>query len=504
MMDIWLGAITTTLSPICLLFNLIGVILGIIFGALPGLNSVVGVALLIPVTYGMDPSVALIMLAGLYMGATYGGSISAILLNCPGAAEAACTAINGNLMARAGRAKEALLYSVISSGIGGIFGCLVLLFFTPYLAGMALKFGPPEMFLVCFGGLAIIGSLMGKSLARGFFAVCIGMILSTIGVDNLSSNYRITFGSLQLTAGLDLIPVVVGMFAASEMIALLGGENPSGSLLKMKEDSIKQTFVWKTILKKEWLLTLKSAVIGTIIGILPGTGGAIAAFVSYGEAQRLYSGEADFGKGNGDVRGIIAPETANNAAVGGSLVPLLALGIPGSATSALLYGALTIQGIIPGPRLMLEHAPLAYALMVGLLLSTIMMLLIGSNCSGIFSKILLLKINVIVPVVLVLCMIGAFSARNSMFDIGICIFFALVGLWFKKADIPLPPILIAMILGRTVEENFRRSLTIAMARDMNVLEYVFLRPLSLALIIIVLLLVYANAKTALRKNNTPD
>ena len=504
MFDVWLGAIETAFSPICLLFNFIGVVLGIIFGALPGLNSVVGVALLIPVTYGMDPSIALIMLAGLYMGATYGGSISAILLNCPGAAEAACTAINGNLMARAGRAKEALLYSVISSGIGGIFGCIVLLFFTPYLAGMALKFGPPEMFLVCVGGLAIIGSLMGKSLARGFFAVGVGLILSTIGVDNLSSNYRFTFGSLQLTAGLDLIPVVVGLFAASEMIALLEEQNSNGSLLKIKNIGIKQFDVWRIILKREWWLTLKSAVIGTIIGILPGTGGAIAAFVSYGEAQRKYAGEANFGKGTGDERGIIAPETANNAAVGGSLVPLLALGIPGSATSALLYGALTVQGIIPGPRLMVEHAPLAYALMVGLLLSTIMMLLIGSNCSGLFSKILLLRINIIVPVVLALCMIGAFSARNSMIDIGVCIFFALVGLWFKKTDIPLPPILIAMILGRTIEENFRRSLTIATARDMNVLEYVFVRPLSIALIIIVLLLVYANAKTALRKNNTSD
>lgn len=499
-----INAISAAFTPTCLLFNFVGVLLGIIFGALPGLNSVVGVALLIPVTYSMDATTAVIMLAGLYMGATYGGSISAILLNCPGSAEAACTAINGNLMARSGRAKEALLYSVISSGAGGMFGCIVLLFFTPILASLALKFGPPEMFLVCLGGLAIVGSLMGKSLAKGFFAVGIGLLLALTGIDNISSNYRLTFGSAQLSAGLDIVPVVVGLFAVSEMLALIGENSTDGRLLKMEASDIRQRSVWKNILKTEWWLTLKSAVLGTIIGILPGTGGSIASFVSYGEAQRIYGREENFSKGSGDVRGIIAPETANNAAVGGSLVPLLALGVPGSATSALLYGALTVQGIVPGPKLFTQHGVLAYALMIGLLISTIVMILVGCNCSKLFSKILLLKTKVIVPTVLALCMIGAFSARNSMFDVGVCLFFGILGLWFKKADIPLAPILISMILGQMLEENFRRCLIITNAKHISLLQYVLVRPISLVLVALVALLLVFNARTALRKNNKDD
>ncbi len=327
------------------------------------------------------------MLAGIYMGATYGGSISAILLNCPGAAEAACTAINGNLMAKAGRAKEALLYSVIASGIGGFAGCLVLLFFTPVLAGLALKFGPPEMFLVCFGGLAIVGSLMGDSLAKGFFAVAVGILLSLVGVDNLSGNYRFTMHSLQLSAGLNLVPVVVGLFAVSEMLSLLGKAEEENGVERADTGKVRQRQIWWTILIREWWMTLKSSLIGIVIGILPGTGGAIASFVAYGEARRVYGDNPDFGKNKGDERGIIAPEAANNGAVGGSMVPL-------------------------------------------------------------------------------------------------------------------PPVLIAMILGQMLEENLRRSLMIAGAKKLSVMRYVFVRPVALVLMAVVGILIFVNFKIALRKNNS--
>lgn len=495
-------ALLSSLSLWCLLFNLVGVIVGIIFGAFPGLNGVVGVALLMPLTYGMDPIHGITMLAGIYMGSTYGGSISAILLNCPGAAEAACTAINGNLMAKAGRAKEALLYSVISSGIGGFAGCVILIFFTPALASLALKFGPPEMFLVCLGGLAIVGSLMGASLAKGFFAVAVGIIFSLVGVDNLSGNYRFTFHSLQLSAGLNLVPMVVGLFAVSEMLSQLSSANDNNGVEQFSSQKIKQRHIWKAILIKEWWLTLKSAAIGILIGILPGTGGAIASFVAYGEARRTYGSLENFGKNKGDEKGIIAPEAANNAAVGGSMVPLLALGIPGSSTSALLYGALTVHGVIPGPKLFSEHGVLAYALMFSLILSTLAMIIVGANFSNLFSKILLIKTKYIVPIVMALCLLGAYSARNSLFDIILCIIFGLVGLWMKRADIPLSPVLIAMILGQMLEENLRRSLMIATAKKLGVMQYVFVRPVSLVLIAVVAVLIFANLKIALRKNNT--
>lgn len=496
-----LEAFASSFSPWCLLFNFVGVLVGIAFGAFPGLNGVVGVALLMPLTYGMDPVRGITMLAGIYMGATYGGSISAILLNCPGAAEAACTAINGNLMAKAGRAKEALLCSVISSGVGGFAGCVVLIFFTPFLAALALKFGPPEMFLVCLGGLAIVGSLMGDSMAKGFFAVAIGILFSLVGVDNLSGNYRFTMHSLQLSAGLNLVPMVVGLFAVSEMLSLLDGKEETG-VERADSGTVKQRHIWWLVLIQEGWLTLKSSLIGILIGILPGTGGAIASFVAYGEARRVYGDQPDFGKNKGDERGIIAAEAANNAAVGGSMVPLLALGIPGSSTSALLYGALTVHGVIPGPKLFSEHGVLAYALMFSLILSTIMMVLVGANFSRLFSKILLVKTKYIVPIVMALCMIGAYSARNSLFDVILCVIFGMAGLWMKRAQIPLPPVLIAMILGQMLEENLRRSLMIANAKNLGVVQYVFVRPVALALMAVVGILIFVNFKIALRKNNS--
>ena len=222
-MEMIVQVLGSLFHPLALGVNIFGVVLGIIFGAMPGLNGVVGVALLLPLTYGLSPANGLMMLGGLYMGATYGGSISAILLNCPGTGEAACTALNGNPLARQGRAMEALSYSALSSGIGGMFGTLVMLFFTPVLAKMALKFGPPELFLVCLAGLAVVGSLMDKSMAKGFFAVGVGLVLSMVGMDTMSSNYRFTFGSADLQAGLNLIPVSVGFFAIAEMLDRISG-----------------------------------------------------------------------------------------------------------------------------------------------------------------------------------------------------------------------------------------------------------------------------------------
>lgn len=310
-MEMIVQVLGSLFHPLALGVNIFGVVLGIIFGAMPGLNGVVGVALLLPLTYGLSPANGLMMLGGLYMGATYGGSISAILLNCPGTGEAACTALNGNPLARQGRAMETLSYSALSSGIGGMFGTLVMLFFTPVLAKMALKFGPPELFLVCLAGLAVVGSLMDKSMAKGFFAVGVGLVLSMVGMDTMSSNYRFTFGSADLQAGLNLIPVSVGFFAIAEMLNLMSQSGENGEICsELKPFSVREAFAGCL---SRWWVILKSSVIGTIIGILPGTGGAIASFIAYGEAKRTSKEGALFGKGSID--GIVAPESANNAAV---------------------------------------------------------------------------------------------------------------------------------------------------------------------------------------------
>lgn len=493
-MNYILSALTSIFSPLGILFNAIGVLLGIIFGALPGLNGVVGVALLLPLTYSMAPEYGLIMLSGLYMGATYGGSISAILLNCPGTGEAACTALNGNPMAKKGKAKEALLYSLFASGFGGLFGAIVMLCFTPILAKMALKFGPPELFLVSVMGLAVVGSLMGNSLAKGFFSVAFGLILSIVGMDVTSVNFRFTFNNMYLQSGLSLIPVSVGFFAIAEML----------TLLKKKDDNemstntfgeVKASFIAKDI-SKRWRILLKSSLIGTIIGILPGTGGAIASFISYGEAKRTSREKELFGQGSPD--GIIAPESANNAAVGGSFVPLLSLGIPGSATSAIIFGALTVHGMIPGPKLFSEHADTVYALMIGLIVSIALMVIFGLAGTGLFSKVLKVKTKYIVPAVMAFSLLGAYSARNSVFDIAVAIVFGLIGLAFKRASIPVAPAVLGMILGSMAEQNLRQSMVIASAKSINLFSFIVFRPISIVLIILIGLLVFGNMKTKLR------
>jgi len=499
-MDMMGTVLSSVFSPFALLINMLGVVLGIFFGAMPGLNGVVGVALLLPLTYSMSPAYGLLMLGGLYMGATYGGSISAILLNVPGTGEAACTALNGNPLAKQGRAREALSYSVLASAVGGIFGVIIMIFFTPILAKVALKFGPPELFLVCMAGLAVVGSLMGKTIQKGFFAVGIGLVLAMVGVDSMSANYRFTFNIGNLQSGLDLIPVSVGFFAISEMLALMGAPNTKGEVNSSDQKfnlsiSIKQLLI-------RWRILLKSSIIGTIIGILPGTGGAIASFISYGEAKRT-SKEADsFGKGSID--GLIAPECANNAAVGGSFVPLLSLGIPGSATSAIIFGALTIHGLIPGPRLFVDHADIVYTLMVGLLLSTVFMLIFGLSGTKLFSKVLKIDKRFIIPAVLVFSLIGAYSANNSLFDIIIAIVFGVVGLLCKKARIPIAPVILAMILGSMAEENLRRSMVIVKAKGLNLLSYIMVRPVSIILVVLLVILFISNAKIALRAKNLED
>lgn len=491
-MEYIINALLSIFSPLGFLMNLVGVVLGIVFGALPGLNGVVGVALLLPLTYNMAPHIGLIMLAGLYMGATYGGSISAILLNCPGTGEAACTAINGNPLALQGKAKEALSYSVISSSFGALFGVIVMLLFTPVLAKFALRFGPPEQFLVCVMGLSVVGSLMGESVAKGFFAVSFGLILALVGMDPTSVNYRLTFGQYNLQMGLDLIPISVGFFAIAEMLALYKDQE-TGELITDKVSKFKVVSIIKDTIKR-WKIVVKSSVIGTVIGILPGTGGAIASFIAYGEAQRSSKERHLFGKGAID--GIIAPESANNAAVGGSFVPLLALGIPGSATSAIIFGALTVHGMIPGPRLFSEHTAIVYALMFGLLLSVFLIFFIGISGTRLFTKILTVNTKYIVPAVIAFSLFGAYSARNNLFDVFLAIIFGVIGLLFKRTGIPIAPAILGMILGKMAEQNLRQSMVIAKAKAVPLITYILVRPISIILIVLILLIIWGNLKTS--------
>lgn len=476
------------------LLTTFGTLLGIALGAAPGLNGPIGVALLLPLTYGLEPADGLLMLGGIYMGSTYGGSISAILLNCPGTGEASCTALDGYPMARQGRPRAALLFSIIASTFGGLVGVLALIFLTPVLARVALKFGPPEMLTVALAGLSIVGGLSGKRLGRAMFAVAFGVLLSLVGPDVTGGGFRFLFGVREFRGGIPLIPIVVGLFAITEMVMLLAPQ--SQDILSMGSEKtgviamIRETF-------RYWRSMTWCTLLGLGIGILPGTGGAVAAFVSYGEAKRISGEPEKFG--NGAPEGIIGPESANNAAVGGSLVPLLALGIPGSATAAIIYGALTIHNLIPGPSLLKDNAEIAYTFMIGMLFTVVIMFLCGVFGVRLFAAVLKVPQLYLVTSVLVFTTIGVYAVRNSLFDLTLAYVFGALGILFRKLSVPAAPILLGHILGPLVVENLSRCLTLARASDSTLVGYVLMRPISLVLLAVLFLLLYSNFKHLFRR-----
>ena len=449
--------------------------------------------LLLPFTYSMDPATGLLLLGGVFMGGSYGGVIPGILLNIPGTATAVMTTLEGHPMAKRGQAREALLISVLASGIGGLIGVLAMIFLTPTLASVAIKFGPPELFLVGLLGLALVGSLTGNSIWKGIFAACVGILLSMVGQDMVTGGYRFTFGSDVLGAGLHIVPLIVGLFALSEMMAQFSRGKTTEMIVSTSLEKIGVGAVWRAM-RKRWSLMARSSVIGIIAGIIPGTGAAIASFMSYGEAKRISKSPDTFGKGNPEA--ITATETANNAAVGGALIPLLALGIPGSATASIIYAAMTLHGLVPGPRLFMQNPDLAYVFMVGMLFTVFVMCLIGILAVPWFALIAKVRMTVIVPIVTVFALIGAYSARNSISDMVMSVVFGFMALFFRKAGIPVAPVILGFILGPVVESNLRRSIVIAGARKINIVEFILMRPVAAIVIGLVTLVLITNFRVA--------
>lgn len=487
---VYLQALESIFEPMTIIFIILGTLGGIVLGAIPGLGGPIGIALLLPFTFDMEPAAALLMLGGIYMGASYGGSISSILLNTPGTAEAACTALDGYPLAQQGRGKEALNYSILSSVIGGAIGVLMLIFFTPILAKFALEFGPAEMFLIAVAGLAIVGTLSAGNVNKGIFAASFGILISFVGSDMMTGTDRLTFGIAELRAGIPLVPVIIGLFAITEMI--LQANHKGGSIVDKPFEKSSAFSVFKKIAKMPKTV-LKSSFIGTIIGIIPGAGGAVASFISYGEAKRASKQKDLFGKGS--VEGIIASESSNNAAVGGAIVPLLSLGVPGSTTTAIIFGALTIHGLIPGPRLFVDHQDIAYTFMIGMLLTVVVIGVIGVYGANLFSKVLKVKLNFIIPMVLVLSVFGAYSIRNSMMDVLIALAFGIIGIFFKKLNIPTAPIILGLILGTMAETNLRQSMTIANAQHTNIFGYLFSSPISIGILVLLFVILVSSFKS---------
>jgi putative tricarboxylic transport membrane protein len=456
------------------------------------MNGGIGIAVMLPFTYSMDPANALLFLGGMYLSSSYGGSISGILINCPGTAEAACTTLEGYPMTQRGEGKKALYYSIVSSGFGSLVGLVVLLFFAPILAKVSVMFGPPEMMLLALCGLTIVGSLTGKAISRGLIAALVGLFLAMIGVDDATGQMRFLFGQRFLRGGVSLIPAVIGLFAIAEMVKQGVGIRSEDGLGEVKElKPFKFAPILSDVFRNKFGLLLKSSFIGTFIGVLPGTGAAIASFIAYGDAKASDK-EGTFGKG--DPRGIIAPESANNAAVGGSLVPLLSLGIPGSATSAIMFGAITIHGMVPGQSLFTEHASVVYTFLIGMFLVAFFMIVLGVTGIPFFSKIVKIKMTHIIPVVILFSLIGAYSVNNSVNDVLVAVILGILGVLFAKLEIPTTPVVLGLILGDLIESNYVRTLTIVNAEGLNFFAYVLTRPLCLAILALSIYLVVANVK----------
>ncbi len=475
----------------------IGTFIGIVIGAIPGLGAAIGIAVMLPFTYTMTPLGAIVLLAGIFMGCGVGGSFSGILLNIPGTNEAICTTIEGYPMALRGEGKRALYLASISSTFGGIVGCIVMILFAPTLARIALKFGPGEMAVTAIIGLTIIASLSAGNLAKGILGALVGMLIATIGIDSVSGVTRFTFGQASLTMGFKQVAIALGLIAGRQIILEIkksfmerhGDLSDRNGTTKIELEDVSALEVTKEVFGKKNIFTLlKSTIIGNVIGILPGAGCAIAAFVSYGEAKR--TSKIPFGTGVS--KGIIATEAANNAAVGGTFVPMLSLGIPGSNSCALIFSALTVHGIVAGPTLFTDHADLCYGFMYGLLLSSVVMGVLCFILTPAFSKIVKVKMKYIIPPVVCCIMLGSFAIRNNMFDVIVTLIFCAVGYLFHIVNIPVAPMFLGFILLPIIEKNLLLANTIAGAKSMGLVRFLFSSPICWAIMVIGVILLLLN------------
>ncbi|RFU64011.1 C4-dicarboxylate ABC transporter permease [Peribacillus glennii] len=460
----------------------LGVLVGIIIGALPGLTTTMGVALLFPLTFNLEGITGILMLLGIYCGAGYGGSISSILLNTPGNPGAVVTGLDGYPMAQKGEADRALAISTYSSGVGGMFSALVLIFLAPLLATVALQFGPPEFFALAIFGLSIITSISGKSILKGLIGGAIGLFIATIGLDSITGMTRFTFDTMYLMGGVSFIPILIGLFAFSQVLMTV--EEGVGENVEKIKVKIQRVLPTKEDIKKTNYPIFQGSLIGSIIGAIPGTGGDIAAFLSYNQTKKSSKEPEKFGKGAPE--GIAAPEAANNSVTGGAMVPLLTLGIPGDTVTAIILGALMVQGLQPGPLLFTEHPDQIYGIYTGFILANIFMIILGFLFIRPFTKVLNIPKPILTPIILVLCVVGSFSMNNDIIDVYIMVAAGFIGYFLLKLDFPISPIIIALVLGPMLESNFRRSLVMSQG-DYSIF---MMRPISAGLILLTVLTLF--------------
>ena len=485
---------SVALTPTNLFFAFLGVLAGQIIGVLPGVGSVVGVSLLLPLTFGMDPTTAIIMLAGIYYGSQYGGTITSVLINMPGEAATVATTLDGYQMARQGRAAKALGIATIGSFIAGTFGVVVVTLLSPTLADFALRFGPAEYFALILLGFTALGAVAGSSLAKGLTSVVVGLLLSTVGLDIMSGQRRFTFGEDWLLSGFSFIVVAIGLFGIGE--ALDGIMSPAGHPI------IRTPLGWKDSLPSaaEWIRSrgaiVRGGIVGLVIGVLPGAGSTLASFIAYSVERNASRHPEEFGKGA--IEGVAAPESANNSAAASAMIPLLTLGVPGSGTTAVLLGGFLLWGLRPGPLLFTQHPDFAWGLIASMYVGNVMLVLINFFANPLFATMLWIPYAIQAAFVVIFAVIGAYSLSNNPFDVVVMIAFGILGFAMKRLDYPAAGLILGLVLGPLAEKSFRQSLTLSRG-DWSIF---FSRPVSAVLMILaIVVLLWPLARRALARRS---
>ncbi len=467
-----------------ILMIIAGLFGGLLAGALPGLTATMAVALLVPFTFTMNPTEGLIVLGAIYMACIYGGAFSAILVNTPGTPSSIGTTFDGYPMAKKGEGERAVLTATFASAYGGIIGVFFLLFLSPPLAAVALKFGPPEYFWMAVFGITIISSLASKNVLKGFIGGAIGVLISTIGIAPIGGDVRCTLGYPQMQGGIELIVALIGFFCIPEALTMIEQRTKIFHLAETKRQTGIVFKTFKEVMKKQGNL-LRSSIIGTIVGILPGAGGSVANLVAYNEAVRVSKTPEKFG--TGIIDGIIATESSNNAVVGGGMIPLVTLGIPGAPPDAVLYGVLLLHGLRPGPELFTMHSDVVYTFIMSLFVSTILMIPVGIMAGRILHQtVVRLPIRFLAPIILFLTIIGSYSIRNNVTDVFIMLTLGVIGYILKRLDFHPGPITLGLILGPIGEMGFVQALLMGQVLP-NKWMIFFDRPLSWVLIVMSIL-----------------
>lgn len=490
--DILLG-FQIAVTPTNLLFCFIGVFLGTLIGALPGIGPSAGVAVLLPVTFGMSPVTAMIMLAGIYYGAMYGGTITSVLINTPGESASVMTTLDGYQMALQGRAGAALGMAAIGSFIAGTVAVIMLMFAAPPLADLAVTFGPPEYFALMVLGLTTLASLTSGSMVKGLLMAVVGLTLGMIGIDIMLGSPRFTFDNVNLLDGLNFLPVAVGLFAVGELLFNI--------YKPVRAEPIKARLSGLLPTRQDWRdargAVARGTVIGFGVGMLPGAGATISSFLAYAAEKRVSKRPEKFG--TGVIEGVAAPESANNAASTGALIPLMALGIPGSGTTAVMLGALTLYGMQPGPLLMSQHPDVFWGLVASMYIGNVMLLILNLPLAPVFASILRVPYAILIPIIIGIALFGVYSVENSLFNVGVTVLFGGIGFFMRIYGYPPAPLVLALVLGPMLEKALRQSMQMSLGSA----EIFFTRPMSATILGLALAAVLIPVYTSIRAKRAP-